>query len=379
MRIALISASQVPSRTANSIEVMKVCQAFIDLEHDVNLWVPGPQTDVSWDSLRKFYGLRDRFDIHWMRSAKRFKRYDFCLRSVMSARRWGADIYYTWPFQAAAISSRLNLPTILEVHDRPQGRFGPRLFGQYLRGPGAMRILPITKALLQWLEEYYSIPTDPGFVVIAPSGVDLERYENVPDPTRARQELELAEKITVGYTGHLYPGRGLDLMLELARTNPDIQLLWAGGEPAAIERWRTRIQRSGVENLQILGFVPNEQLPLVQAACDILLLPHERRVSASSGGDIAAFTSPMKLFEYMAAGRTVLASDLPVLREVLNEKNAAFAPPGNIDSWNAELRSLVRDEGRRNALAKQAQEDAKKYTWVVRAKKALDGIGKPRG
>ena len=379
MRIALISASQVPSRTANSIEVMKVCQAFLDLEHDVNLWVPGPQTDVSWDSLKKFYGLRNRFDVHWMRSAKRFKRYDFCLRSVMSARRWGAEIYYVWPFQAAAISSRLNLPTILEVHDRPQGRFGPKLFGQYLRGPGAMRILPITKALLKWLEEYYSIPTDPGFVVISPSGVDLERYENVPDPTRARQELDLTEKITVGYTGHLYPGRGLDLMLELARTNPEIQLLWAGGEPAAIDRWRTRIQRSGVENLQILGFVPNEQLPLVQAACDILLLPHERRVSASSGGDIAAFTSPMKLFEYMAAGRTILASDLPVLREVLNEKNAAFAPPGNIGSWNAELRSLVSDEGRRNALAKQAQGDAKKYTWVVRAKKALDGIGTPHG
>jgi glycosyltransferase involved in cell wall biosynthesis len=168
-------------------------------------------------------------------------------------------------------------------------------------------------------------------------------------------------------------------MLELARTNSDIQLLWAGGEPAAIERWRTRIQRSGVENLQILGFVPNEQLPLIQAACDILLLPHERRVSASSGGDIAAFTSPMKLFEYMAAGRTILASDLPVLREVLNEKNAAFAPPGSVDSWNAELRSLVKDEGRRNALAKQAQEDAKKYTWAVRAKKSLDGIGTPHG
>jgi glycosyltransferase involved in cell wall biosynthesis len=242
-----------------------------------------------------------------------------------------------------------------------------------------MRILPITKALLKWLEEYYSIPADPGFVVISPSGVDLERYENAPDPTSARKELDLPEKITVGYTGHLYPGRGLDLMLELARTNSDIQLLWAGGEPAAIERWRTRIQRSGVENLQILGFVPNEQLPLIQAACDILLLPHERRVSASSGGDIAAFTSPMKLFEYMAAGRTILASDLPVLREVLNEKNAAFAPPGSVDSWNAELRSLVKDEGRRNALAKQAQEDAKKYTWVVRAKKSLDGIGTPHG
>ena len=379
MRIALISASQVPSRAANSIEVMKVCQAFMDLEHDVGLWVPGPQTDVSWDSLKMFYGLRDRFEIHWMRSAKSFKRYDFCLRSVVSARRWGADIYYTWPLQAAAISSRINLPTLLEVHDRPQGRFGPRLFGQYLRGPGARRILPITKALLQWLEEYYSIPTDPGFVVIAPSGVDLERYEKVPDPTRARKELDLPEKITVGYTGHLYPGRGLDLMLELARTNSDIQLLWAGGEPAAIDRWRTRIQRSGVENLQILGFVPNEQLPLVQAACDILLLPHERRVSASSGGDIAAFTSPMKLFEYMAAGRTILASDLPVLREVLNENNAAFAPPGNIGSWNAEIRSLVRDEGRRNALAKQAQDDAKKYTWVVRAKKSIDGIRTPHG
>ena len=374
MRVAFISASQVPSRAANSIEVMKVCQAFVDLEHDVHLWIPGPEKDISWSELKSFYGLRDEFEIHWMRSATRLKRYDFCLRSVMDARRWGAELYYMWPFQAAAIAARWNLPSLLEVHDRPQGRFGPRLFRQYLQGRGARRILPITNALYQWLDQHYEIPDRSGFVVIAPSGVDLERYKNLPDSPEARRMIELPEKITVGYTGHLYPGRGLELMLELARTNPDIQLLWAGGEASAIERWRSRIQRSGVENLHLLGFVPNEQVPLVQAACDILLLPHERRVAASSGGDIAAFTSPMKLFVYMASSRTILASDLPVLREVLHEKNSAFAPSGNIDAWNVQLRRLVGDPELRATLAKQAFEEVKKYTWVARAQKSLEDL-----
>ena len=89
-------------------------------------------------------------------------------------------------------------------------------------------------------------------------------------------------------------------------------------------RGARRLEQGGIKNVHLTGFVPNEELPLYQAACDILLMPYEEAIAGSSGGDTARFASPMKAFEYMAAGRPILSSDLPVFREVLDE---AFASP----------------------------------------------------
>lgn len=374
MRIACIATSEIPSRKANSIRVMKVCQSFIDLRHSVRLWLPGRPPDISWGDLIEHYGIRDRFPIRWLRGAYKLRRYDFCLLAVLDAAIWKADLFYLWPLQGAALASRLGLSTALEIHDLPGGRFGPWLFRNFLRGSGACRLLPITDALRNWLAREYKASLEAPFTIVSPLGVDLERYADLPTAERARRELGLEEVFTAGYTGHLYPGRGIDLLMELARRNPKMRFLWAGGEPVAIERWSKRLSNAGVNNVRLMGFVPNTQLPLIQAACDVLMMPHERRVSASGGGDIARFTSPMKMFEYLSSGRAILASDLPVLREVLNEDNAVLIAPEDINAWNDALRSLEVNEDRRRTLGSQSRIDAAKYTWVERARRSLEGL-----
>jgi glycosyltransferase involved in cell wall biosynthesis len=374
MRIACIATSEVPSRKANSIRVMKVCQSFINLGHSVRLWLPGRTPDISWGELSEHYGIRDRFPIRWLRGAIKLRRYDFCLLATLDAAIWQADLFYFWPLQGAALASRLGLSTALEIHDLPGGRFGPWLFRNFLRGSGAFRLLPITDALRKWLAREYKATLEAPFTIVSPLAVDLERYADLPTSEKARRELGFEEAFTAGYTGHLYPGRGIDLLVELARRNPQIHFLWAGGEPVAIERWSKRLSNAGVTNVRLMGFVPNTQLPLIQAACDVLMMPHERRVSASGGGDIARFTSPMKMFEYLSSGRAILASDLPVLREVLNEDNAVLIAPEDINAWNDALRSLEVEEDRRRVLGNQARIDAAKYTWVERARRSLEGL-----
>ena len=163
-------------------------------------------------------------------------------------------------------------------------------------------------------------------------------------------------------------------MLKLAVRMPDVQWLWAGGEPEAVIHWQGRLQREGIENLKLLGFVPNERLPLVQAACEVLLMPYERRIAVSSGGDTAATASPMKLFEYLATGRAILASDLPVLREILNETNAQLLPPDEPEVWRAALLRLKKYPERRARLGEQARQDAQRYSWTERARRALEGL-----
>jgi glycosyltransferase involved in cell wall biosynthesis len=164
------------------------------------------------------------------------------------------------------------------------------------------------------------------------------------------------------------------LMLDLARRNPEIGFLWAGGNLESVEKWKARAAAKGIANVEILGFVPNEKLPLVQAACEVLLMPYEQVIAVSSGGDTAATASPMKVFEYLASGRAILSSDLPVIREVLSQQNAILLPPDAADEWSSALQQLAEDPDRRAALGRRARQDARNYTWNQRAERALGGF-----
>lgn len=373
MRVACLAASRVPSRTANSIQVMKACQALAELGHDVHLWLPGPAPAAVPD-LEAHYGLRRAVPVTWLLAAPGLRRHDVHLRAVLAARAWRADLVYAWPAPAAAWAAWGRMPTLLELHDRPHGRLGPRWLAAFLRAPGARRLMPTTRALLDWVERARGAPLPPGFAVVSPNGVDLERYADLPGPPAARARLGWPEQPTVSYTGHLYAGRGAALMLELARRLPGVAFVWAGGEPAAVEAWRARAAQQGVENLRLLGFVPNADLPLVHAASEALLMPYERRIEVSSGGDTAAFANPMKVYEYLAAGRAILSSDLPVLREVLDPTCALLLEPDDVTAWEAALRALLPDHARCQALGAAARQRAAAHTWLARARRGLAGL-----
>jgi glycosyltransferase involved in cell wall biosynthesis len=103
-------------------------------------------------------------------------------------------------------------------------------------------------------------------------------------------------------------------------------------------------------------------------------MPYQARVAASSGGDISRYLSPMKMFEYLASGRVVLASDLPVLGEVLTSENAVILPGGEVEAWADAIRVLQAEPERRATLAAQARRTAQRYTWQARATRILDGL-----
>jgi glycosyltransferase involved in cell wall biosynthesis len=129
-----------------------------------------------------------------------------------------------------------------------------------------------------------------------------------------------------------------------------------------------------LKNVLMTGFIENQKLPLYQAAADILLMPYERSVAVSGGGDTADVCSPMKMFDYMAAGRAIISSDLPVLQEVLNEQNAVFCSPEAPDQWEQALGDLLANAARREALGQQARRDVENYTLQARARRALEGF-----
>jgi len=202
--------------------------------------------------------------------------------------------------------------------------------------------------------------------------VDLERYASLPGPEPARRRLGLPVAPTVLCTGHLYEGRGTGLFLELAKKFPQTSFVWVGGRPADVEVWKQRA--AGLLNVTFTGFVPNERIPLYQSAADVLLMPYQSTVATSSGGNTAEICSPMKMFEYMAAGRAILSSDLPVLHEVLDGQMAIFCPVEDAGAWESALGELLLDENRRSALGQHARLAVEQYSWVKRAQRVLEGF-----
>jgi glycosyltransferase involved in cell wall biosynthesis len=237
---------------------------------------------------------------------------------------------------------------------------------------GRKRLVSITRALVNILERDFHMRFPKDEVIVAPNGVDLERFASLPDPVAARRQIGLREVPTVMCTGHLYAGRGADVFLVLAKSLPQAQFVWVGGRPEDIQSWK---QRAESDNVLFTGFIPNRDLPLYQAAADILLMPYSRSIMGSSGSaNSAAVASPMKMFEYMAAGRAIVSADLPVIREVLNEKNAVFCRPDEVGDWRLEIEALLSDEARRVALGEQARRDVQGYTWVARAQRIMNGF-----
>jgi len=374
MKIALITNSRIPSLTANSIQAMKVAQALMQLGHNVRMFAPRETEPASPELLITHYGLRVAPPIEMLPSISGLKRLDFIIHAQRAARRFGAELIYTWLPQSAVLALWMKYPVVLEMHADVTGLTGAWWLRQFWRAKGRKRMTVTTSALRNVLERSTKLKFEDEAVVSAPNGVELERYENLPSPVEARRQLNLPEGLTVGFTGHIYPGRGAELLFELAKAMPQVNFLWVGGTPELVSFWKSKLEEARVANVTMTGFVEHSRIPLYQAAADVLLMPYSRTIEASSGQDIAEVINPMKMFEYMASGRAILSADLPVIREVLNDRNAVFCNPNVIGDWRLKIETLLVDESSRLAFGAQARMDVEKLSWVKREERVLEGI-----
>jgi len=375
MRIGCITTSIIPSKTANSIQAVKVCHALKQIGHDIHLWVPEFQ-QAHWDEIAEIYGITDQFEITWLPFSKRLKQYDFSWMSVRSAINWKSDVVYTWALQAAFFANLQKVPIAMEFHDFPMGFMGPKLFQMLMRLRTEKLIMTTTRALAEGIEERYDLRFNPDNLQIAPNGTDPERYIDLPNPDKARKSLGLKNGFTVGYTGHFYPGRGMNLLTAIAKSMPKINFLWVGGREKDIAPWQSELNAQSIHNVTITGFISNSRLPVYQAAADILVMPYGKKIEGSSGGNIARVINPMKMFDYLSTGRAIIASNIPVFHEVLNEKIAVFCDPGNVAEWISAIKKLSTNDKLRVSMQKAALEAAKSYSWKNRAAASVNKFNK---
>lgn len=245
-----------------------------------------------------------------------------------------------------------------EMHDFPEKSIG--LYRFFLK---RMKGLIITntwkrdkaKTILNVSEES---------ILVEQNAVSLEDFAITVGKEEAREQLglEITASIVL-YTGHLYGWKGVDTLALSAKKVPEAQFIFVGGR-----EWDDmpafREQYEDISNIRVTGHRPYQELALWQKAADVLVLPN------SGKEDISRFyTSPMKLFGYMASGRPVIASDLPSVREVVTDRAVLFIPPDDPEALSAAIKKILSDGLLQERLATEALREVQNHTWKKRARR----------
>jgi glycosyltransferase involved in cell wall biosynthesis len=369
VRILYLSLSYVPSRRASSVQVMKMCAALARRGHEVSLVAKAGSENSDADD-HSFYKVEPSFSIAkvarpaWKGGGVLYAA--GVAAKVARRRRW-LDIVYARDPLGAIIAAEAGLPVVYEAHGVPGSRMGRAVLARTLSRENSVGLVAITDALRRDLAAADVVPPDRR-VVVAPDASD--------PPSALVTRRRPGAPPVIGYVGSLYAGRGIETIIALARAMPGCRFQLVGGTDADVARWRS----TGLpDNLALLGFRTQAELPALYAGFDVVLMPHAASgvVGATGKSDISRWTSPMKMFEYMASGVALVASDLPVLQEVLRDgDNAMVVPSEDLAAWRTAIERVLGDDDLRFRLARTAQADlARSYTWDARARAVMTGLG----
>jgi glycosyltransferase involved in cell wall biosynthesis len=368
VRIIVSTLTPYPSGTAHVAHMTSTAQGLVDIGHDVELVVaqPGP----GWPAGTALASLGYEPGYRLRTLARRDYRGQSAingLRIRRLARRARPDLWFADDVRCALAAASTGTPTIFEVHTlhlltRSLDRIA---LANLVRTRALRGIVTISTALR---DDLMAHGIDGTRVHVAPEAATiLEVSESELGPVGGAR----SGTIQVGYTGSLLPGRGVELMLELARACPELDVHLMGGPQDEVDR----LASSSVvpPNLLIHGPRSLAESRRFQLRMDILLAPYATSVSTPGGVDTARWMSPMKLFEYMASGRAIVCSDLPVLREIVaDDVTAVLVGPDDLRGWIEAVRSLASDPTRRTRLGDRAREQVgQHHTWTIRSHRIL--------
>jgi len=225
-----------------------------------------------------------------------------------------------------------------------------------------LRLIVISESLKKTYAHYTTLQNR---ILVAHDGADA-------DPETSTISWDDASQFHVGYVGHLYRGRGVQLMAAIARRLPWVTMHLVGGTDEDLAYWKDHIQTT--PNIIFHGFQEPKHTAKFRRSCDALLAPYEEKVSiGKSMFDTSGWMSPLKIFEYMSAGKPIICSDFPVLHEVLtHNENALLCAPNAIDAWTEAITQLKEDPALAKRIAANARRDLERhYTWKTRAEHIL--------
>lgn len=367
MKITYLSSATIPSRQANSMHIMKICSAFCSIGHNVSL-VCQYRKESNIENIHDYYGVDKELDLHRFKRAESiFSLYFFSVYSLFVCFKRRPDLVIS-RFLLGAFLSSLFFSTVLELHQLPSknSRIQRHLLKLIHRLPNFKALVVITKPLKDiFIKEGFP----KHLISVFPDGADLKK-------TYIKNENfeQLNQDINLGYTGHLYKGRGIEILIQLAKLSSSYIIHIAGGDEEDINFYKNLIENENIKNIKIHGFIEPSLVFDFCSKMDILLAPYQTKVHLKLGNvTTEKWMSPLKIFEYMSTKKPIICSDIDVLYEVLEHKrNCLLCNPSNVASWDKAVKLLVNDRDLAFNISENAFEDLKtKYSWKVRAEKIL--------
>lgn len=383
MKLIYISHWRFPSEKAFSPFAMKTCEGFAKEGMDVELWVPRRRNPhyKNTDPF-SYYGVRKNFIV------RRFlvldlmgmvpghigflllvATFNLSVALYMLMRRMGrGEIFYFHDIRDTLLLGAVARNSFFEIHDFY--KTGIQRINKWCLSR-AQGLIVTNRIKVAALQRDFGVPSDR--ILHQPNAVDVERFVLSASKKEARAALKLPQDfVMVLYAGHLYGWKGVDTVLAAHQClDPGAVIYFNGGTDDDIERFRVKARKSGAENVVIAGRRPYAETPLWLRSADVLVLPNTGKDQASKYE-----TSPLKLFEYMASGSPIVASDLPSVRDIVDECMVWFFEPDNPDALCAAIRRCLANTEESEKRAARARAAAENFTWEKRSRAIADFVKK---
>jgi glycosyltransferase involved in cell wall biosynthesis len=374
MKLLYLAAIRLPTEKAHGLQIMKTCEAFAAAGAEVELMVPIRRNALTQDPFA-YYDVKPEFKITKKASGD-FIQYgplgfflsllSFSEAAHLTREFWDADVIYSRDAFVLLQYIFLGRSLVYEAHT------APTLISKFV-ARRAKRVVVISNGLRI---AYEKAGVKKERIIVAPDAIDLAAFAperasvESKDVARTRLGLPLEKKIVM-YIGRLDGWKGVETLCEAAAFLPEDTIIGIiGGEPAQIESFKKKYaQEIKSQKLLFLGYHAYKDLPNNQQAADVLVLPNTAKDLNSS-----RYTSPLKLFTYMASLRPIVASDLPSIREVLSDETAFFFTPDDAHSLAEKITEALVHPEIATSTSLKAAEVVKQYTWQSRAHSILNSI-----
>lgn len=375
MKIYYIANAKIPSEKAHGIQLAKMCEAFIEQGIDLELVAPFRKSPPQ--SLQKFYGLSCHIplkklpvlDIYsWGRLGFVIASFSFMLSSYLylwkKAKKESGIIYTTdldqFSFSLIPLAGMLYFA---EIHDAKPRRISFSFFFKHIQG-----IAVINELIKKEIIRVYGVPEEK--IVIRPNGIDLRQFEGSIEREAARERLGLLKDVKIAmYLGKFYPWKGLEVLPSVAEKERKTLFYLVGGTS---EEFIKVIGKSILpQNLIFVGGRPYKEMPFWLAAADVFLALGTRNNEYSY-----AYTSPMKLFEYMASRRPIVASRTPANRQIVSEDEAIFYEPDDFFDLAEKIHYVLENSDKLYSKVDSAYLKVQSFSWDKRAESILKFITK---
>ena len=375
-----------------------MCEAFAKVGVEVTVVHPyrkQPDPRLQHTNLFEYYGLNETFSVRTLPYLDTYvlqrwlPRFLFTAAhlavdliwtgyAAWTAKNIGADVYVSREPTVGWWLAKFGLPSVYDAHGVPK-----RAQRWFLRRIARQRRLRLATSTNSWIRDrLVEMGFDPERTAVLSNAMDPTQFGAVPSKEECRSRLGLPlNRPIVGYIGRFQAMRldkGVPSLIESVgklsgKKIVEPMLLCVGGPMEPVQSYLELAKQLGVpdENMLFVDRVPNVDVPYWMKACDVVTVPW-------SWTEFSAYeTSPIKLFEYMAVGVPIVASDLPSVREILTDQdNAILVDPGNPDALAAGIERALSDKSLSNRIASKAHQDVQVHTWEHRAATMLSSASK---